>query len=194
MVEYALPFLALSVSLLWRSELQQHGRRLKMSLAALTLITGMGVMHNVGETKEVILQTTSPSNAYAPASEILKQHSGVIGNLFQGDFALILWAHPKAQCLQGLNHYFTHHDKEIAAGLEQLKRGGNQDAMLQASMKLVQRDVTLFTQRSRKDGSLRAFGTFAEANPELFLRVHGGPGAFARIWLYQGPVPAPLND
>ena len=182
MVEYALPFFAVSLSQTnWVRNWQAWPKKSLIHTAFIALLL-VGISRNINETHTIVSTTTTPSNAYEPTREILQGTPGIIGNLFQGDFSLILWQHPEARCLQGLNHYFTHHDPEVGQALETLKAGAPDPEMQNSTAVLISKGVTLFTQRSRKDGSLRPFGVFAEAHPELFSLTYGDKNSFCRIW------------
>ena len=198
-VEYAVPFGVLALSLLYFARSYSLGRFFQISLILLVSILAANRLQKTIEQGS----RGTPTQTYSELTQLLERQEGIVGNLYQADFSLILWAHPEARCLQGLNHYFV--DPEIRAALDALKMKGvrsysapDHDEMLRQSLKvLTAKGVSLFTARAMRHDWPHPFVQFAQHNPQWLERVHPPPvntgrdleGSLSFIWAWN-PGPA----
>ena len=172
-LEYAVPFGILTIALVALG----RSYRMKPYLQVVAvLLVAIFIARRLDQTI-TMGQDRTPTGAYDEMASMLQAEEGIIGNLFQADFSLILWAAPEAKCVQGLNHYFVHEDIRIA--LDRLKMKGQRyyrpiedKGNIMSSLKtLVKSGVTLFTARPSRGDWSHPMVQFAQSNPDVLTPV-----------------------
>jgi hypothetical protein len=198
-VEYGVPFALLAVGLVCVGRSYSVRRWYQI---ALILTASILVANRLTKTVHEGSRGT-PTEAYVGMTPLLEAQQGIIGNLYQADFSLILWAHPQARCVQGLNHYFV--DSKIRDALDTLKMKGvhrysspDHDQKIHDALKLlISKNVSIFTARAMRNGWPHPFVQFAQNNPDWLERIYPDPervgtdfeAASSFIWAWN-PGPA----
>ena len=132
----------------------------------------------------------TPTTLYAGAKETFRANPGVIGNLYQSDFSLILWEDHDAECVQGLNYYFIDGSDPLHQALARLKQKrpydpARDDQELSSALRVLwERGVRVVTQRTHlASGFPRPLIHFADRNPKILERAWAHPDDKVRVWV-----------